>query len=64
MGILFLNFIIYAIWSFMIFHKERKLTVYSFMVIVFTIIAFLGYYTVYNGIYYDTFGYYSPNRLV
>lgn len=47
----------------MIFHKERKLTVYSFMVIVFTIIAFLGYYTVYNGIYYDTFGYYSPNRL-
>lgn len=63
MNLLLINFFAYLIWLLITIKKEKRLTSYSLLVAMYTVIAFLGYYTVKTGIYYDTFGYYNLNSL-
>ena len=63
MNLLLINFFAYLIWLLITIKKEKRLTSYSLLIAMYTVIAFLGYYTVKTGIYYNTFGYYSPNTL-
>ncbi len=57
MNILLFNFILYSIWSAFTLFKEKRITIYSALVLFYLIVAFLGYYTVSSGIYYDVFGF-------
>lgn len=61
--ILFVNFFAYLVWAYLTIRKEKRLTVYSLMIIFICVVAFLGYYTVQTGIYFDTFGRKDINRL-
>lgn len=63
MNVLIFNVFLYIIWFFVAYKKEKRITIFSFLVLIYTGIAILGYYTVQNGIYYDTFGYYPLSRL-
>ncbi len=63
MEVLLYNFFIYLIWFILVYKREKRLTVYSFLILYLSVIAFLGYFTVQNKIYYDTFGYYNPQTL-
>lgn len=63
MNILLFNFFLYAFWWVVTYYRERKITIYSVLVLLYTIVAFLGYLTVYNGVYFDVFGYKSVKKL-
>jgi oligosaccharide repeat unit polymerase len=63
MGILLLNFILYAIWFSITYYREKRITIYSILVLFYTVVAGLGYYTVSDKIYFDVFGYQSPAGL-
>lgn len=63
MQILIINFLMYASWFAWNIAHEKKITVYSFLILFYTSIALLGIITILNGIYYDTFGFYSLEKL-
>lgn len=57
MNPLFLNFLLYFfVLLYYIKCSKKKVNVHSFMLLIFTCVAFLGYYTFETGIYEDTFG--------
>jgi oligosaccharide repeat unit polymerase len=63
MNIFVLNLIPYIIWFCRTIYKEKKITIYSFLLLFYLVIAFLGFYIVSNGIYFDVFGKQSISRL-
>ena len=56
MNVLLLNFFLYLFWCLYTFYKERRITAYSYLLLFYTFVSFLGFYTVSNGIYFDVFG--------
>lgn len=56
MIILFANFLLYAFVLYQDWRKERKLTLYSFLLLVFAMFAFMGWYTYFTGTYQNVFG--------
>lgn len=63
MNILLLNTLLYALWFIIVFRKEGRITIYSFLILFYLSIAAIGVFSVNNRIYYDTFGYYSIHQL-
>ena len=63
MNILFLNFLFYLCWFAVVWKNVRKPSLYIMMVAFLLSIAFLGWYTVENGIYYNVFGKYNVDSL-
>ena len=63
MDILFLNFLAYFIWAVYTYRRYRHLNVYFLLILMISVIAFLGLFTVMNGIYYDTFLIKSSTKL-
>lgn len=63
MNILLFNIFLYALWFLLSFKIEKRITVYSFLILFYLGLAVCGYYSVNEGIYYDTFGYYSLKSL-
>lgn len=63
MDILSLNFILYTGTFVYVFRKEKSITLYNFVLLLYSIVALLGTITYHNGIYEDTFGYYNLSRL-
>lgn len=63
MNVLFLNLLLYLCWFLFVFYREKRLTIYSFLILFFTVIAFLGCYTVENNVYFAIFGKKSVDSL-
>ena len=63
MNVLIINALLYAFWFLFVLNKERKLTIYSFLILFYLCIAFIGVYSVSTSIYYNTFGFYSLKNL-
>lgn len=43
-------------WFLIVYRKEKTITLYSCMILLIAIVAFAGVYTLWTGIYFDTFG--------
>lgn len=63
MNILLFNFFLYSVWFGFTIKKEKRITIYSVLILFFVVVSFLGYYTVSNGIYFDVFGYQPVDSL-
>ena len=63
MNVLIINALLYTFWFLFVLNKERKLTIYSFLILFYLCIAFIGIYSVSTSIYYNTFGFYSIKSL-
>lgn len=61
---LFWNFVIYLVYFFLIFKREKnRLTVYSLIFLYELIVSFLGFYTFETGIYQRQFGSHKESEL-
>lgn len=63
MNILLYNFIAYLVWFLYELWSQKRITVHVMLVGFYTLIAFLGFLTVENGIYVDTFGWIDVEKL-
>lgn len=62
--ILFINFLAYALFFCWQFRKDGwSITAKSTLILIWSIIAFMGWYTFFTGIYQYTFGYRNPDKL-
>ncbi len=51
MNILFFNAILYTAWAVFGYKKQRGLSVYTFILLLYAVISILGFYCVYSGLY-------------
>lgn len=63
MDVLFVNFLAYMLWARYAYKKFGAINIYFILVLMITSIAFLGILTVFNGVYYDTFGVRNTTKL-
>ncbi len=63
MDVLFVNFLAYMLWARYAYKKFGAINIYFILVLMITCIAFLGILTVFNGVYYDTFGVRNTTKL-
>lgn len=63
MVVLSVNALLYFLTFAYVYKRERKMTVYSLMILVFFLFAFMGAWTFSSGIYEDTFGLKNESKL-
>lgn len=63
MNILLVNFFAYLLWDIYTICKEKKLSLYSYILTFFTVIAFLGYFIVETGIYAEQYDHFNFNKV-
>lgn len=64
MNLLFLNFLIYFSVFLFVYKRDKQISLMAFLFLFYSVIAFLGFYTVENGIYFDVFGKMNVHTLV
>ncbi|QES89312.1 oligosaccharide repeat unit polymerase [Rhizosphaericola mali] len=63
MNLLLVNFLLYFFWFAYSYIKEKRISIYSTMILFYTIIAFLGIYIYKTGLYTKEFGNFSLSRI-